>query len=336
MIEAVAAIWQRVLRQPSIGVTDNFFDLGGDSSLAVALFHEIAQVLGKELPPVMIYEAPTVAALAALLEQRNTPRLPPLLLLKDGTAEPPIFITHGLGGSVMDFYQVVRHIQSPHPIYGMQARGIDGVEEPFERIEDMAEFYLDAIRQLQPRGPYILIGYSIGGLVTLEMAQRLSEKGEEVALLVLLDAYPHARYQPLGQRVACIVRKTGRRALALLRPLATQEQVVPYQAPSTAVMQHMRDSAYRALARYRPRFYRGKINFVKAEIATDFPANAAAVWAHLADEFEVDTVPGDHLGIMTTHFESLASVLSRHLRGAQVFRDATPGKHRGDAMRSGF
>ena len=318
MLETMTAIWQRVLRQPSLGVNDNFFDLGGDSALAVALFNEIAQVLGRELPAVMIYEAPTVAGLAALLEQPNKPRLPPLLLLKDGTEQTPIFITHGLGGSVMDFYQIVRYIQSPHPIYGMQARGIDGMEEPFERIEDMAQFYLDAIRRLQPRGPYILIGYSIGGLVTLEMAQRLSDKGEEVALLALLDAYPHARYLPLGQRIGRMARKTGQLASSLLGLPIARERRTTYQPPvgvsSAAVMQHMRDSAYLALARYRPRFYRGKINFVRAEISTDFPANATAVWAHLADEFEVETVPGDHLGIMATHFESLASVLSRYLR----------------------
>jgi len=320
MIDAMTAIWQRVLQRPSIGINDNFFDLGGDSSLALALFNEIAKVYGRELPPVMIYEAPTIAALVALLEQPSTPRLPPLFLLKDGSEDTPIFITHGLGGSVMDFYQVVKHIQSAHAIYGMQARGIDGVEEPFERIEDMAQFYLDAIQQLQPHGPYILIGYSLGGLVTLEMAQRLLQKKEKVALLTLLDAYPHMRYLPLGQRVSRIARKTGQRASTLMRLSINGGGSVPYQvpvgAPSTPVMKRVRDCAYLALQRYEPQFYPGKISFVRAEIATDFPANAAAVWSHLTDEFEVRTVPGDHLGIMTTHYESLAAVLSGYLSAA--------------------
>src|SRR5208283_362006 len=207
MIEVLTEIWQRVLQQSFVDVEDNFFDLGGDSSLALKLFTEIAQVCGRELPPVVIYQAPTIAALAALLEQPTTPRFPPLVLLKAGTEEPPVFFAHGLGGSAMDFFQPVKHIQSGHPIYGMQARGIDGVDEPFERIEDMAQFHLDAIKELQPHGPYLLIGYSLGGLVTLEMAQRLSARGEKIALLAMLDAYPHISHLPLGQRLRIRARR---------------------------------------------------------------------------------------------------------------------------------
>ncbi|MGA9542483.1 MAG: phosphopantetheine-binding protein, partial [Candidatus Sulfotelmatobacter sp.] len=84
MVEALTPIWQRVLQLESVGVDDNFFDLGGDSSLALQLFNEIAQVCDRELPPVTIYQAPTIAALAALLEQPTTPRFPTLVLLKPG------------------------------------------------------------------------------------------------------------------------------------------------------------------------------------------------------------------------------------------------------------
>jgi len=78
-------------------------------------------------------------------------------------------------------------------------------------------------------------------------------------------------------------------------------------------MQQVRGSAYRALQRYRPHFYRGKIRFVRAQIPTEFPDDPRAVWGSLAGEFEVETVPGDHLGILTTHFESLGAVLSRYI-----------------------
>jgi thioesterase domain-containing protein len=313
MIEVLTPIWQRVLQLPSIGVTDNFFDFGGDSSLALQLFNEIAQVCDRELPPVTIYQAPTISALAALLEQPTTPRFPTLVLLKPGAENPPVFIAHGLGGSVMDFFQPVRHIATDHPIYGMQVRGIDGLDEPLERVEDMAEFYLDAIKKLQPRGPYILVGYSLGGLVVLEMAQRLLAHGEKVALVAMLDAYPHIRYLSLAQRVRLIARQ-GRRGLHSLGNLSGS---APYQPPAgvslTPAMQRVRDSAYLALTRYRPRFYPGKIKFVRAEISSAFPDNAAAVWAPLAEEFNVETVPGDHLGMIATHYESLASLLSRYL-----------------------
>ena len=337
MIEVLTPIWQRVLQLPSIGADDNFFDLGGDSSLALELFNQISQVYGRELPPVIIYYAPTMAALATLLDQPGPPRLPPLVLLKAGTQAPPIFITHGLGGSVMDFFQVVKHMQVCHPIHGMQAKGIDGVDEPFDRIEDMAQFYLDAVKALQPHGPYVLIGYSLGGLVTLEMAQRLSENGEKVALLAMLDAYPSIRNLSSGQRLRLAGRLARRHVCAVARlPLreafsyiirsSERRLYIPgdrsgnarYPSPNgtSPSMQRVRDSAYLALTRYQPRFYSGKIRFVRAEIRSDFPANPAAVWASLANEFEVETVPGDHLGIMTTHFQSLASVLSRFVREA--------------------
>ena len=217
MVEMLTPIWRRVLQLPSVDTEDNFFDLGGDSSLALQLFHEVAQAGGRELPPVTIYFAPTIAALASVLEQPSDLRFPPLVLLKDGSAEPPLFLTHGLGGSVIDFFQVIKHIQTPHPIQGMQAKGVDGTEEPFDRIEDMAEFYLDAIRQVQPHGPYLLAGYSLGGLVTFEMAQRLTAAGEKVALLAMLDSYPDIRYLSLAQRVRLVARLTTRRATTAMK-----------------------------------------------------------------------------------------------------------------------
>jgi acetoacetyl-CoA synthetase len=334
MVEMLVPIWQQVLQLSSVEVQDNFFDLGGDSSLALQLFNEIAHACGRELPPVTIYVAPTIATLATVLEQPTELRFPTLVSLKNGTAEPPLFITHGLGGSVIDFFQVVKHIQTPHSIQGMQAKGIDGTEEPFDRIEDMAQFYLDAIRQVQPRGPYLLAGYSLGGLVTLEMAQQLTANGEKVALLAMLDSYPDIRYLSIAQRAQLVARLTTRRAatamklpvgeaLSLVIHPSRRRAVAPkvsYQPPVdvslSPAMQRARECAYLALTRYKPRFYPGTIKFVRAETPTDFPADAVAVWAHLADKFEVETVPGDHLGIMSTHYEKLADAISRYVEEA--------------------
>lgn len=317
MVETLTPIWQRVLQLPAVGVDDNFFEIGGDSALALELFHEIALACGRELPPVVIYHAPTITALAALLEQPVAPRVPPLVQLKAGSEEQPVFIAHGLGGSVMDFYQVVKHIQTSHAIHGMQAKGIDGAEEAQDRIEDMARYSLDSVRQIQPHGPYLLIGFSLGGLVTLEMAQQLIAEGEKVGLLAMLDAYPHVSRLSREQRIRLSIRQTWRRVARRLHWLGVRP---PYEttvevSPSPA-LQRFRETSYRALERYQPRYYPGKINFVRAAIPTDFPANPTAVWANLAQEFKLKTVPGDHLGIVTTHFESLASAISRCLREA--------------------
>ena len=316
VVEVLTPIWQRVLQLTSIGVDDNFFDLGGDSALAVELFHEVALACGREFPPVMIYHASTISALAALLEQPTSVRIPPLVQLKTGS-EPPAFIAHGLGGSAMDFFQIVKHLRTGNAIYGMQAKGIDGVEQPLDRIEDMARYSLDAIKQVQPRGPYFLIGFSLGGLVTLEMAQQLIAQGEKVGLLAMLDSYPYWSYLSLDQRIRLGARLAWRWAANRLSWLGVSP---PYrteiESPTAPALQRFRDSDHLALESYRPRFYPGKINFVRAAIITDFAADAAAVWSGLARQFEVETVPGDHLGIMTTHFEALASVLSRYLEEA--------------------
>jgi thioesterase domain-containing protein len=327
-------IWQRVLQLSSIGVDDNFFEIGGDSTLALALFNEIAQVCGRELPPVMIYHAPTIAALAAVLEESVAPRVPALVQLKAGSTDLPVFITHGLGGSVMDFFQVVKHIETPSAIYGMQQKGIDGAEEPSQSIEEMARYSLEAIKHLQPHGPYLLVGYSLGGLVTLEMARQLNAAGEKVALLAMLDSYPEIRYLSFPQRARLVARLATRRATTamklpvgdavslLLRPSQRLSLTpkVSYQPPAdvslSPAMQRVRQSAYLALTRYQPRFYPGLIRFVRAAIPTDFPSDPSAVWARLADKFEVETVPGDHLGIMTTHYEQLASAISRYVKEA--------------------
>ena len=337
-VEVLIPIWQRVLQRSAIRVDDNFFDLGGDSSLALKLFTEISDVYGRKLPPVMIYQAPTIAALAAVLEQPAAPRFPPLMQLKEGTEKPPIFIAHGMGGNVMDFFQVVKHVRTQHPIYGMQAKGIEGLDEPLERIEDMAQFFLDPIRGIQPRGPYFLIGYSLGGLVAFEIAQRLSEAGEKVGLLVMLESYPHKRYIAAGQRLRLIARRARRHAAILIRLpwrdalsyiLHPAERLVyiprdrgrdrdhrPNGIWFTPAVLRMRDRAYLALRRYRPRYYPGKIKFVRAETVSDFPDDPRAVWANLAKEFEMETVPGDHLGIINTHYKRLADALSRYLREA--------------------
>jgi acetoacetyl-CoA synthetase len=336
-VEALTQIWQRVLQRSPINSGDNFFDLGGNEVLADSLFAEIAQVCGPELPSASIYRAPTIATLAALLEQPTLPRFSPFVQLKTGSEKPPILIAPGLGGRE-SFSQLANHIQTGHPIYRIQARGVDGMEQPFERIEDMAEFYLGALNQLQPHGPYILVGYSFGGLLALEMAQRLSEGGKEVALLTLLGTFTHPRYLPPGQRLRLIAKRTRHRISFMkrtpiqgifshfVRALERRSRIARARhgtpSPETSRLSfaqtflRVEASDLVALARYRPRFYRGKIRFVMPEVDHYFPSDPTALWKGLASELEVENVTGDHMGMVTTHCETLAAVLTRYVREA--------------------
>ncbi len=133
-VEGLTQIWQRVLQRSPIGPDDNFYDLGGTELLADSMFAEIAQVCGRELPSATICYAPTIGTLAALLDQPSLPRFSPFLQLKTGSEKPPIFIAPGVGGRA-SFSPLARHIHTGNPIYGIQAKGVDGLEEPFESIE---------------------------------------------------------------------------------------------------------------------------------------------------------------------------------------------------------
>jgi acetoacetyl-CoA synthetase len=337
-VETLIPIWQRVLQRPSLEIEDNFFDVGGNVQCADALFAEIARECGRELPSATIFHAPTIAALASLLDQPTLPRFSPFVRLKAGKEQPPILIAHGLGGRAR-FAELAKHIDTAHPIYGIQARGIDGREEPFDRIEDMAQFYLDALEELQSHGPYILIGYSFGGLVALEMAQRLSQQGKKVGLLVLVDAYPHPRQMAARQRLSLSLQRAKRQMSEIRnRPMLsaisyfitgvkhrlhiTDSRTSAIQLPHALRLSlaqttlQVKAKAYVALERYRPRPYNGKVKFVKSESDTYFPGDPVPVWAKLASEINVETVPGSHLDMVTTDFESLAALLTRSLREA--------------------
>jgi acetoacetyl-CoA synthetase len=337
-VDVLTQIWQRVLQRSPIGPEEKFYRIGGTDALADSVFAEITRAFGRELPSATICYAPTIASLAALLDQPALPRFSPFVPLKPGSENPPILITHGVGGRA-SFSELARHMQTEHPIYGIQARGVDGLEPPFHRIEDMAAYYLDALNQLQPQGSCALIGYSFGGLVAFEMARRLSEAGKNVALLVLVDTYPHPRYLPTGPRLRLFSKRVLghihsmtqmpiRRALSYftegverrlhiaethrLRTLPPETSRLSF-ARTTA---RNRDSDFEAMRHYRPQFYRGKIKFVRPESNSYLPTDPIAVWKNLAAELEVETVPGDHLGMIGTHFDSLAAVLSRCVREA--------------------
>ncbi|MHB8541719.1 MAG: thioesterase domain-containing protein [Candidatus Acidiferrales bacterium] len=309
-IEVLTSIWQRVLKRSSICPADNFFDLGGNPPLAYKLFDEIAKACGRELPPVTIYRAPTIAALAALLEQPVVPVFPPLVLLKAGVEQPPIFVAHGLGSSVMEFFDLVKHIRTSRPIYGLQAKGGDGAAPPLARIEDMAQFHLDAIRNVQPRGPYALIGYSLGGVVAFEIARRISASGEEVALLAIVDSYTHTEPLALWKRIHLAAAQLRYRVSDLMRSSSNRTVRVSL----SLVKERARFSDFLAWVRYRPHSYSGKINFVRAE-SSHYP-DPVATWSSLAAEVKVETLPGDHHEILRMHSKILASVLSRYLRRA--------------------
>lgn len=181
-------LWEKALGVQPIGAKDHFFnDLGGDSLVAVRLFALIEQVFNQHLPLATLLQFPTVEQLAVILTQDKTASWSSLVPIQTLGSNPPFFWVHGAGGNVLMYQKLARYLGEDQPVYGLQARGLDGKENPLTQVEDMASLYLQEIQEIQPKGPYFLGGLSFGGMVSFEIAQKLQTQGQAVALLALID-----------------------------------------------------------------------------------------------------------------------------------------------------
>ena len=184
----LAKIWSEILNTELVGISDNFFDLGGDSLLAIRLINEINQQFERELPLSALFLNPTIEGLADSLDSgTNAREWSPLVAIKPGGKNPPFFCVHPIFGVIFPYCELAFQLGENQPFYGLQPKGIDGESSPLTRIEDMAADYIAALRTVQPKGPYFLGGWSFGGLVAFEMAQQLLAAGDEVAVLAVLD-----------------------------------------------------------------------------------------------------------------------------------------------------
>lgn len=192
-------IWEELLGVEPIAPDQNYFDLGGDSSLAVLLFVKIEKVFNVKLPIFTLFEAPTIEELAQVLRRDTGPAAwSPLVTIQPNGARPPFFCMHGAGGNVLIYRALSQLVGPDQPFYGLQSQGLDGSMSPLTKIEDMAGLYLKEIRRVQPNGPYFLGGYCMGGTIAYEVAQRLQEQGQKVALLALFDTTDWSKIPRLG------------------------------------------------------------------------------------------------------------------------------------------
>jgi thioesterase domain-containing protein/acyl carrier protein len=193
----LARVWQDVLSAPRVSIHDSFFELGGHSLLAVRLIFQIRDALRVEFPLDKMIEAPTIAGMARWIEENLRPgdaaaavasQIPACLLpLQPGGTKPPFFCVHPAGGSPLCYLNLASHLGQERPLYGFQSPGLNDHREPLTEVEEMAALYVEAMRVVQPTGPYLLGGWSSAGPTIFEMARLLEKQNEKVAVLAFLD-----------------------------------------------------------------------------------------------------------------------------------------------------
>ncbi|WP_420643177.1 non-ribosomal peptide synthetase [Candidatus Leptofilum sp.] len=184
----LATIWEQILGVSQVGIHDNFFSLGGHSLLATQLFAQIDKQIVKGLPITLLFQYPTVAQLAEVIEkQRPSDAWSALVPIKEGGNRPPFYMVHGGAGHVFNYQKLADNLADDQPFYGVQPPDWTGHRVAPPKVEELAQKYVAEIRQFQPEGPYYLGGFCFGGMVVYEIARLLQEAGKEVAVLALLE-----------------------------------------------------------------------------------------------------------------------------------------------------
>jgi acetoacetyl-CoA synthetase len=341
--DKVRAIWETVLGIQEIGDSGDFFALGGTSLQAVRVFTQIRDRLGVELPLSVLIEAPTVVELAAAVDDPGR-YFDPLVLMRAGNGGPPLFLVHSIWGDVLGMRQIAVAMRSDVPVYGLRARGLQG-EEPQRSVEEMADGYVEVIRALQPQGPYRVAGHSFGGLLAFEIARLLSEQGEEVAWLGLIDAElstaAHSPARRWGHRLALpyhyaraalrkpraalraglkLVPRLLRRGFSRLhRDAALAESEATWMEGASAQHQRLAGHFLQLAADYRPGFYRGSMTYFLPTVRRfHLFADPLPVWRRVtAGTIEVERVPGPHVGMVSGDSAPVvAAQIDRHLETA--------------------
>ncbi|WP_041842395.1 amino acid adenylation domain-containing protein [Actinoplanes friuliensis] len=342
----VAELFAEVLGAATVGADDDFFALGGHSFLAARLVARLRERLDTEAPVRYVFEAPTVAKLAALLDGGPRDRRASgavVLPLRTGGSAAPLFCLHPGGGFSWCYAGLVQHLDADVPVYGIQARGLDGRTTPASTMDEMVDDYLTEIRRIQPHGPYRLAGWSFGGLSAHALAVRLRHEGEEVELLALLDAYPPT---PGADRLEVVEHEVvahNMRALGFdfeeQELLGDQEAVLlrfrDFLRASDASLGHLdahdilalKDvyvNNVRIMRAFRPQFFDGNILFVSAAKMSaqdrESRLNVHFWQPFIGGSVDVADVESTHGDLMTDprHVASVGAILDSRLRSGRV------------------
>jgi thioesterase domain-containing protein len=258
-----------------------------------------------------------------------------LVLLRDGADGPPLFmLPGGGGGKVTDFSALVNSIQYEKAIFGIRLEDLErDLAAPQKPVEELAKICFNVIASRQSRGPYFFLGHSLGGLIMMEIARQMWERGERVAFLGFLDTYPPRRHWPFKTWIRMVTRRSKHHARVLMN-VPVRDAIIEMARLFGALMDHFRlrhgevphkwissqttispslGSANEVVGNwssYRPRYYDNKITFFTAEHPTDTPDDPLSVWRKFSKSIEIHVVPGDHVDMLSKRPEMLAKVIS--------------------------
>jgi thioesterase domain-containing protein/acyl carrier protein len=318
----VAHIWRDVLGLGLSTTGDDFFDLGGDSLRALTMTFELEKALGRELPMNLINQAPTFAAFCAKLRGNGLPGYSPLVVLKPGHGSPPVFFVHGVGGGVMELFGLGRKMTWSGPVIGIQARGLDGRDPPYETVEAMTDEYLAAVKTRQPEGPYFLCGYSFGGLVAFELARRLSAQGDEVAFVGLIATLPPGhQFLRLWAWTANLYRRVAEGIISLTARSRAHAGVPETPVGAYADLRPVAVSALLASAAYRPGTYTGEVTIFEPGSRDLGLPSSASLWSRHARALRRYSLRGRHDDMLIgPNAEAAADLLTQCLEAAVKVR----------------
>ena len=347
--EKVVQIWQEFFKIKTIGIYDDFFELGGDSLSALQLITKLQKELHLNLSSNILLNSSTIESLCHIIQDNpqassSTPDLPPCLVrLYQGNLQlQPLFLIHPIGGSVYFYRELAQELASEQSIYGIEAKGLEGGVDPLTTVEEMADYYIKSIRQLQPQGPYYLIGWSMGGLIAYEMTQQLKARKEPVALLTLIDSSaPAILSEPLELEQTMIVKYTAQywaglygqklglsiETLNNLNPsqqlthLLEKAQQQAIFSPETEIEQIQNlwkvfQTNLIAIHNYQPKAYSGSILLLNAsETQLKIGEDTTYGWGSLVSgDIQTYTFAGNHYTILQAYqAKCLAKKIEPHL-----------------------
>ncbi|MFP2908689.1 non-ribosomal peptide synthetase [Pyxidicoccus sp. 3LFB2] len=340
----VAHAFEAVLDVRPIGARGHFFELGGHSLLACGWLAVLAARTHRRLPLSVLFLAPTVERLAAALRTEAGPWSPLVPIQREGSRRP-FFCVHPVGGNVLAYAELARRLGPEQPFYGLQSQGLDGAQPPLESVEEMAAYYIEAIRTVQPHGPYLLGGWSMGGVVAFEMTRQLQRRGERVEVLALIDPSPTREARDATgedaapDTVALFARDLGRLTglplpelsgeagpeellQAVLEEGRRHGVLIPEAGlPELRTLLQVFSANVRALRGYSPRPIDARLAVLRAADSVDASAGRLdRGWGDQSTQgVEIQEVPGDHYGLLQPpHVQVLAERLKALLERAEA------------------